>query len=90
MTSPYDFQEVIGTIGMFVLLITVVLSLIWRGAFLRRTKLQHAHDDRYLKLAERSEEQQAKVIDALTQLNARVAGLETSSAAIEETLKVVD
>ena len=76
-------METIGTVALLTLLITIVLSLIWRSAFLKRAKLQHAHDDRYLKLAERSEEQQAKVGEQLQALNARVAS-------IEETLKVVE
>jgi hypothetical protein len=90
MTSPYDWQEVIGTIALFFLFISVVLSLIWRGAFLKRLKLQHAHDDRYLQIAERSEEQQAKIAEQLEALNARVARLEASTDSIEQTLKVVE
>jgi hypothetical protein len=90
MVSPYDWQEVIGTIGMFVLLITVVLSLIWRSALLKRTRLQHAHEDRFLELAERSNELQARTAEQLQTLNARLARLETSNASIEETLKVVE
>lgn len=83
-------METIGAIGVFTLIITVILSLIWRSAFLKRTKLQHAHDDRYLALVERSEEQQGNVLEQLQSLNARLARLETSSASIEETLKVVE
>ncbi|MCD0442945.1 hypothetical protein LO763_04805 [Glycomyces sp. A-F 0318] len=83
-------MEIVGGIGMFALIITVVLSLIWRSAFLKRTRLQHGQDDRYLKLVERSEEQQAKVLEQLQALNARVTRIETGTASIEETLKVVE
>ena len=88
--NEHEWQEVIGTIGMFVLLITVVISLIWRSAFIKRAKLQGAQDDRYLKLAERSDENQARTAEQLAALNERLARLETSSASIEETLKVVE
>ncbi|MQM27754.1 hypothetical protein [Glycomyces albidus] len=90
MDSAYDWQEIIGSIGMFVLLITVVLSLIWRNAFLKRTRMQHEQDDRYLKLAERADEQQARLHDRLQALDERLARLESSSASIEQTLKVVE
>lgn len=90
MTSPYDWQEVIGTVGLFVLLIAVVLSLIWRNAYLKRERMRHERDDRYLQLAEKVAEQNANLHDQLQAANERLARLETSSASIEQTLKVVE
>lgn len=90
MVSPYDWQEVIGTVGMFVLLITIVLTLLWRKAFLKKAEMQIALDDRYKKLAERADEHQAAIAEQLAALNERVARLEASNASIEETLKVVE
>jgi hypothetical protein len=90
MDSPYDWQEIIGTTGLFTLLITVVLSLIWRKAFLKRAEMQIRQDDEYKKLAERADERQAEIALQLAALNERIARIETSNAAIEETLKVVE
>lgn len=90
MVSPYDWQEIIGTIGLFTLLITVVLSLMWRKAFLKRAEMQIRQDDRYRKLAERADEHQAKIAEQLEALNERLARVEAGNASIEETLKVVE
>ena len=54
---------VIGAIGMFALLIGVVLSLIWRSAFIKRVQLQYRHDDKYKKLAAKAEESQVRVAE---------------------------
>ncbi|MEU5153700.1 hypothetical protein [Glycomyces sp. NPDC021274] len=90
MDSPYDWQEIIGTVGLFTLLITVVLSLIWRKTFIKRAEMQIRQDDRYKKLAERADEHQAELAQQLAVLNERIARIETSSAGIEQTLKVVE
>lgn len=90
MDSPYDWQEIIGTVGLFTLLITVVLSLIWRKTFIKRAEMQIRQDDRYKKLAERADEHQAELAQQLAALNERIARIETSSAGIEQTLKVVE
>ncbi|MBO3732063.1 hypothetical protein [Glycomyces niveus] len=88
--TEHEWPEVIGAIGVFALLIGVVLSLIWRSAFIKRVKLQYRHDERYKELAAKAEESQVRVAEQLAVLNERLARLETSSASIEETLKVVE
>ncbi|GAA2151610.1 hypothetical protein [Glycomyces lechevalierae] len=90
MDSPYDWQEIIGTTALFTLLITVVLSLIWRKAFLKRAEMQIRQDDEYKKLAQRADERQTEIAQQLAALNERLARIETSNASIEETLKVVE
>jgi UDP-N-acetylglucosamine transferase subunit ALG13 len=90
MESPYDWQEIIGTIGLFTLLISVVLTLMWRKTFLKKAELQIRQDDRYRKLAERADAHQAELAQQLTALNERLARIEAGNAAIEETLKVVE
>jgi septal ring factor EnvC (AmiA/AmiB activator) len=90
MDSPYDWQEIIGTTALFTLLITVVLSLIWRKAFLKRAEMQIRQDDEYKQLAQRADERQTEIAQQLAALNERLARIETSNASIEETLKVVE
>lgn len=90
MDSPYDWQEIIGTTALFTLLITVVLSLIWRKAFLKRAEMQIRRDDEYKQLAQRADERQTEIAQQLAALNERLARIETSNASIEETLKVVE
>lgn len=90
MDSPYDWQEIIGTTALFTLLITVVLSLIWRKAFLKRAEMQIRRDDEYKQIAQRADERQTEIAQQLAALNERLARIETSNASIEETLKVVE
>ncbi|MCC3763066.1 hypothetical protein K3N28_08280 [Glycomyces sp. TRM65418] len=90
MESAWEFQEVIGTVGFFVLLIGVVFSLIWRSAFIKRVKLQHRHDDRYNELAAKAEEGQAALAEQLKAIDERLARIEASNVSIENTLKVVE
>jgi hypothetical protein len=90
LENAWEFQEVIGTIGFFVLLIGVVFSLIWRSAFLKRAKLQHQHDDRYQELAAKAEATQAQLAEQLKAIDERLARIEAANASIERTLTVVE
>jgi predicted negative regulator of RcsB-dependent stress response len=90
MDSSYDWQEIIGTTALFVLLISVVLSLIWRKTFRQRYEMQMKQSKQYQQLAERADERQTEIAQQLAALNERLARIETSNAAIEETLKVVE
>jgi hypothetical protein len=88
--NEHEWPEVIGTIGFFALLIGVVLSLIWRSAFIKRVKLQYRHDDQYRALAAKAEESQTRLTEQLALVNDRLARIEAGNASIEQTLKVVD
>jgi hypothetical protein len=88
--NEHEWPEVIGTIGFFALLIGVVLSLIWRSAFIKRVKLQYRHDDQYRALAEKAEESQTRLAEQLALVNDRLARIEAGNASIEQTLKVVE
>lgn len=88
--NEHEWPEVIGTIGFFALLIGVVLSLIWRSAFIKRVKLQYRHDDQYRALAANAEATQAKLAEQLALVNDRLARIEAGNASIEQTLKVVE
>jgi hypothetical protein len=88
--NEHEWPEVIGTVGLFALLIGVVLSLIWRSAFIKRVKLQYKHDDRYRELAVKAEESQARLAEQLAAVNERLARIEAGNASIEQTLKVVE
>ncbi|GAA2146776.1 hypothetical protein [Glycomyces algeriensis] len=88
--NEHEWPEVIGAIGMFALLIGVVLSLIWRSAFIKRVKLQYRHDDQYKELAAKAQEGQVKIAEQLAVVNERLARIEAGNASIEETLKVVE
>lgn len=88
--NEHEWPEVIGTIGFFALLIGVVLSLIWRSAFIKRVRLQYKHDDQYRALAAKAEETQTRLAEQLALVNDRLARIEAGNASIEQTLKVVE
>ncbi|MGZ3145672.1 hypothetical protein ACVDFE_27505 [Lentzea chajnantorensis] len=52
--SPYDWQEIIGVVGVFVLITAVTTVLIWQLAATWRAKAALARENEYRALAERA------------------------------------
>jgi hypothetical protein len=90
MENTWEFQEVIGTVGFFILIISIVLSLIWRKTLLKRAQIVHGQGRQYQELAAKTEEGQARIAEQLKALDDRLARIEAANASIEQTLKVVE
>jgi hypothetical protein len=83
-------MDIVGAVGFFVLITAIVVSLIWRKAFLKQAELKYRNGDEYRELAAKAEEGQARLAEQLAAVNERLARIEAGNASIEQTLKVVD
>ncbi|MFD4996168.1 hypothetical protein [Streptomyces buecherae] len=88
--NEHEWQEVIGTIGIFVLLITVVLTVIWQVGASRRAKLQLAREGEYQRIAEAAIAGQRTIEQQLAQIGGQVADLQGRTDKIERVLKDVE
>ncbi|MFI6130860.1 hypothetical protein [Micromonospora sp. NPDC051141] len=84
------WQEVIGAIGLFALVITVLALVIREVAKTLRAKAAIARDNDYRELAKRSTAAEEAVEVKLTGIDTRMEGLEKRLAAIEHILKDVE
>jgi hypothetical protein len=88
--NDHQWQEVIGTIGMFVLVLTVV-TLTLRYVFnSRRAKVAAAKDDVYRELAEAALEGQQRTERQLGDLTERLTDLQARTGSLERILKEVE
>ncbi|MFG2831221.1 hypothetical protein [Streptomyces sp. NPDC048434] len=86
----HQWQEVIGTIGIFVLLTAVLVTIIWQVAITRRATAQLAREDAYRKLAGAAVEGQERIARELTAITGQVADLQGRTRTIERVLKDVE
>jgi hypothetical protein len=78
-----DWQEVIGTIGLFALVLTVVGAVVWQLGVRLRAKVGSPREDEYRELArsavqvqENTERQLAEQGRTLAEMNARLQVVE--------------
>ncbi|GGT36874.1 hypothetical protein P6B95_21890 [Streptomyces atratus] len=88
--NDHEWQEVIGTIGIFVLLIAVVVTIIWQGAISLRAKAQLARESEYKKLAEAAVTGQQNIERQLAEIGGQVSELQSRTDSIERVLKDVE
>ncbi|MBO8195578.1 hypothetical protein ITI46_28590 [Streptomyces oryzae] len=88
--NEHEWQEVIGTIGMFTLLIAVVVTFVWRTAAGRRATAQLAHESAYKKLAEDAADRQQRIEQQLAEIGGKVTDLTKRTDTIERVLKDVE
>jgi hypothetical protein len=88
--SSSDWQEIIGTIGVFALVIGVITVTIWQLAATWRAKAQLAREKEYRTIADRAvlaqegmERQLAEVNGQLTEIRARLESLERVLSEVE-------
>jgi hypothetical protein len=72
----HQWQEIIATIGVFVLLTTVITVTVWQVASTRRAKAAVLRDQEYRTLAERAIAGQESTQRQLTELGGRMAEME--------------
>lgn len=88
--SPYGWQEIIGVVGVFVLIITVTTVGIWQLAATWRAKAALARESEYKLLAERSVAAQESSERRLSELGERVAEMQVRIQSVERILKEVE
>lgn len=88
--STTDWQEIIGTIGIFSLIAIVIVVSIWQFASTRRAKIVLAREDEYRRIADRSLLVQESVERQLAELGGRVAEMQTRLQTLERVLKEVE
>lgn len=88
--SSSDWQEVIGTIGVFLLVTVVITVSIWQLASTRRAKAMLAREDEYRKIADRTVLVQETTERHLAELGGRLAEMQSRLQALERVLKDVE
>ncbi|GAA1715794.1 hypothetical protein [Fodinicola feengrottensis] len=86
----WQWQEVIGTAGAFVLIISVVTVTIWQVGATRRAKALLAAQHDYRDLAERVARTQENTEKQLTALAERMADVQARMGSVERILKDVE
>ncbi|MEU7840173.1 hypothetical protein AB0B39_04295 [Micromonospora sp. NPDC049114] len=88
--SEHDWTEVVGAIGIFGFLISVVTVTVVQLAKTRRARYETARADDYRRLAETAAQAQAENARLLTAMDGRLGGMETRMATLERVLREVD
>ncbi|HYN95661.1 MAG TPA: hypothetical protein VES42_17580 [Pilimelia sp.] len=88
--SEHDWTEVVGAIGIFALLTTVITVTIVQLATSWRAKAALAREGAYRELAEAAVRAQEATERQLGQLNGRLAALEARVGSVERVLKEVE
>ncbi|MBE1486081.1 hypothetical protein [Plantactinospora soyae] len=88
--SEHDWTEVVGAFGVFVLLTTVVTTIIVQLARTLRARAILAREDKYKTLAETAVRTQEGTERQLAELGSRLAAMETRMTSLERVLKDVE
>ncbi|WP_026923653.1 hypothetical protein [Glycomyces arizonensis] len=88
--SEHAWAEIIGAIGLFVLVISVVLSIIWQFAITVRAKAKLAREDEYKRLAESAVAGREHLERQLEEIKGELAQIKTKGETIEDMLRVVE
>jgi hypothetical protein len=88
--SGQDWTEVVGTIGVFALVISVAVVAIWQGAATWRARAALAREREYRSLADRSALVQESTERQLAEIGGRLAEMQTRLQSVERVLKDVE
>ena len=88
--SEHDWTEVVGAIGIFTLLVSVITVTIVQVAKTRRARAAGAREEEYRRLAQTAVEAQAASARVLAALDGRLGGMEARLVSLERVLKDVD
>ncbi|WP_433211944.1 hypothetical protein ACQP25_24160 [Microtetraspora malaysiensis] len=88
--NEHEWQEVIGTIGVFVLITAVIVTVIWQFAISWRAKAQLAREAEYKQIAESVAASQEDIGRQLAEINDRLSALRDRTDAIELVLTDVE
>ena len=88
--SGHAWAEVVGAVGLFAFVTTVVTVIIVQVATTMRAKAALAREDEYRKLADKAVELQAATERRLASLDDQLGQTRSRLAAIEQILKQVE
>jgi hypothetical protein len=88
--SAQDWTQVVGTIGVFALVISVVIVGIWQLAATLRARATLAREREYRTLADRSALVQESTERQLAEIGGRLAEMQTRLQSVERVLKDVE
>ncbi|WP_283135805.1 hypothetical protein [Rhizohabitans arisaemae] len=88
--SDTDWTQVVGTIGIFALLTSVITVIIWQLASTRRAKTLLVREHEYRKIAEDGLATQQSIERRLAELDEHLAETRTRLASIERILQQVE
>jgi uncharacterized glyoxalase superfamily metalloenzyme YdcJ len=88
--SEHDWTEVVGAIGIFTLLTTVITVTIVQLATSWRAKAMLAREDSFRTIAEASVRAQEQTERHLAELGTRLAELDSRMTSLERILKEVE
>jgi hypothetical protein len=88
--SEHDWAEVVGAVGIFVFITTVITVIIVQVATTMRAKAALAREDEYRKLTERAVLLQEAIEKRLVALDEQAGQTQTRLTSIERILKQVE
>ncbi|WP_326564476.1 hypothetical protein [Micromonospora peucetia] len=88
--SEHDWTEVVGAIGIFALLLSVITVTIVQVAKTRRARVVGAREEEYRRLAESAVQAQEANGRVLAALDGRLGVMESRLVSVERVLKEVD
>ncbi|MEO3772849.1 hypothetical protein [Micromonospora sp. B9E7] len=88
--SEHDWTEVVGAIGIFGFLISVVTVTVVQLAKTRRARYEADRANDYRRLAETAAQAQAENARLLAAMDGRLGGMETRMTTLERVLREVD
>ncbi|WP_405612468.1 hypothetical protein [Streptomyces sp. NBC_01508] len=90
MEDEQDWQEVIGAIGLFAVLLIVVTLTLWHFTAGRRAREIRAGENEYRQLAAQAVEGQRRMEEQLADLGRRLTDVQTRTGSLERILKDVE
>ncbi|MBQ0984635.1 hypothetical protein KBZ10_08920 [Streptomyces sp. F63] len=84
------WQEVIGAVGIFGMVIVIVTIVVWNMAATWRARAILARDYEYRTLAEKSTRSQDAIEQKLTEIDEHLADLRTRVQSVERVLKEIE
>lgn len=88
--SSNDWTEIVGAIGVFVLVTAVVTLLIWQFGATWRARAVLAQDSQYRSIADKSAMVQESTERQLAEIGGRLAEMQSRLQAMERILKDVE
>ncbi|MFV2119188.1 hypothetical protein ACE14D_12380 [Streptomyces sp. Act-28] len=86
----HGWQEVIGAVGIFGMVIVVVTIVVWNLAATWRARAILARDYAYRRLAEQAVHHQEAIDRRLADIDGRLADMQTRMRSVEHILKEIE
>jgi hypothetical protein len=90
MISTDEWQEIIGTVGVLLLVTTVIVVLVWQFGATWRAKALLAREEEYRTIADKAVLLQERTERQLTEINGHLAEMQSRLQSLERILKDVE